>query len=127
MAMMPNIAAKLMRANISGTAILKSAPKTINLLKPVVAQPCGVILAMNCIHLGVMKRGHQQPPRGASTSEVSTAIEPALRWVSARVASIIAKAEDIITIRIERTITAAGDSPRSILKTRRPAVQNIAI
>ena len=58
--MMPKAAAKPIRANIAGTAALKSAPKTNNLLKPVVAQPCGVILAMNCIALGVIKRGHQQ-------------------------------------------------------------------
>lgn len=94
-AMMPNTTAKPMRANISGTVALKSAPKTINLLKPVVAQPWGVSLAMNCIHSGRMKNGHQQPPRGASTSEASTAMEEALRWVLVRVASIMAKAEDI--------------------------------
>ena len=76
MAMMPNNAAKPMRANISGITALKSAPKSINLLKPVVAQPWGVILARVCIHLGRIKRGHQQPPRGASTNEASTAIEP---------------------------------------------------
>ena len=127
MAMMPNNAAKPMRANISGTTALKSAPKSINLLKPVVAQPWGVILARACIHLGRINRGHQQPPRGANTSEVSTAIEPALRSVLTIVASIMPKAEDIITIRMERMITAAGERPRSILKTRIPTVQNMNI
>jgi hypothetical protein len=97
------------------------------LLKPVVAQPCGVILAGAYIHLGRIKRGHQQPPRGASAREASTAIEPALRWVLTRVASIIPKAEDIITIRIERTITATGESPRSVLNARTPTTQNNSI
>ncbi len=82
---------------------------------------------MNCIHSGVIKRGHQQPPRGASTSEVSIARDSALRWVLVMVVIMMAKAEDIITIRIERMITAVGESPRSILKTRMPAVQNMAI
>jgi len=82
---------------------------------------------MNCIHLGVIKRGHQQPPSGASTSEVIKAIEPALRWVLARVASIMAKAEDMITMRIDNKITAVRESPRFMWKTRRPTVQNIVI
>ena len=111
MAITPNTTAKPMRANISGTTAPKSALKSINLLKPVVAQPWGVILARACIHLGRIKRNHQQPPSGASTNEASTATEPALRWVFTRVASIIPKAADIITIRIERMITAAGESP----------------
>ena len=125
--MMPNTAAKPTKANISGTTALKSAPKTINLLKPVFAQPWGVILAMNCIHLGTMKRGHQQPPRGASAREVSVAIASALRWVLTRVASMMPKAEDAITIRRERIIAAAGESPRSMLKIKIPTAQNIDI
>ena len=38
-AMPPNMVAKITSASISGTAALKSAPKTSNLLKPVFAQP----------------------------------------------------------------------------------------
>lgn len=125
--MIPNTAAKPTRTNISGTTALKSAPKTINLLKPVFAQPWGVILAMNCIHSGTVKRGHQQPPSGASAREVSTAIASALRSVLTRVASMMPKAEDIITIRRERIITAVGESPRSMLKIKIPAAQNIDI
>ena len=82
---------------------------------------------MNCIHLGVIKRGHQHPPSGASTSEVIKAIEPALRWVLTRVASIMAKAEDMTTMRIDKRTTAVGENPRSMLKTRRPTVQNMVI
>ena len=84
-------------------------------------------MPINCIHSGRMKRGHQQPPRGASNSAVSTATEPALRWVLTKVASIMPKVEDIITIRMERMITAAGDSPRSMLNAKIPTAQNISI
>lgn len=62
MAIMLNAAAKQMRASISGTTALKSAPKNTSFSKPALAQPWRVIMAMNCIHLGRTKRGHQQPP-----------------------------------------------------------------
>jgi len=64
-AIIPKATANPPSASMLGTAAGKSAPKTINLLKPEVAQPCGVKLARNCIHFGVMNSGHQQPPSGA--------------------------------------------------------------
>ena len=82
---------------------------------------------MNCIHLGVIKSGHQQPPNGASTSDVIKAIELALRCVLAIVASIMANADDMTTMSIDRTITAIRECPRLMLKTKIPIVQNIVI
>ena len=82
---------------------------------------------MNCIQVGMIKSGHQQPPNGASMREVNTPIELALRSVFTRVASITPKADDMIMTSMERRITAPGSSPKSILNIKRPTIQNIAI
>lgn len=116
--MIPNAAANPIRTSISGTTARKSAPNNISLLKPEIAQAWGVILAMNWSHLGKIKRGHQQPPRGTSKSEVTTAMEPALCSVLTKVASIMPKVKDISTSRSERRMTAPGESPRSVPKTK---------
>ena len=95
-----------------GTTELKSPPKTSNLLKAVVAQACGVILEIDCIHCGVIYNGHQHPPSGASINDVSTPMDEALRSLLTKVASITPKAEAINVINTEISITASGEIPR---------------
>ena len=124
-AILPKTIAKPTSTSILGTAELNPAPKTISLLKPEVAHPCGVKFARNCIHPGVMNNGHQQPPSGASIRDARTPMELAALCVLTRVASIIENAADITTINSESKITPAGDSPTSILKIKIPAAQKI--
>ncbi|MCX6003182.1 MAG: hypothetical protein NTX46_01915 [Chloroflexi bacterium] len=88
-AIVPETMVKPGNTSISGTTESKLPPKTNNLLNTVVAHAWGVILAKNCVHLGVIKRGHQQPPRGAKMSDVSTPMDEALHSVLTNVASII--------------------------------------
>ena len=76
-----NARAKAISAAISSNTSPKSAPNSMSLLKPVLAQPWGVSFARDCIQAGVMKRGHQHPPIGAITSEASTPAESPLRSV----------------------------------------------
>src|SRR3972149_572814 len=74
-----------------------------------------------------MKRGHQLPPNGASTSETSTASAPALFSVLVRVASIMEKDADTRTMRSDRMMAASGDRPMSSLNASTPTVQKTAI
>ena len=115
------------RASISGTAELKSPPKTIILLKPVVAQPCGVSKASVCIQRGVMKSGHQQPPIGENTSETRVDTEAAAFSVFASVDFMSPQADDISTVTIDRRIIPAGEMPRSILNAKMPTTQKMVI
>jgi len=76
---------------------------------------------------GGNEEGPPATAEGRQYRDTTTATEEALRSVLTRVASIMAKAEDIITIRMERMMAAAGDSPRSRLKAKIPTAQKINI
>jgi hypothetical protein len=122
---MAKTAANAANTSMSGTTELKSPPNTSRLLNPELAQPCGVRRAIDCIHFGVIKSGHQQPPSGARTSETRMANAPAPFSVLAKVASMIENEADTNTMATDSTMTPKGDRPISMPNTRTPAVQKM--